>query len=774
MTETVLDGVIECLHSALDHNVNTQVAPVALLWPDEQKQWVSAIPRLSERVPIVVLGDNAAVINRGPAYWIRCVVARTIEFDSPSGVPIVYLPGVARSSLRAVDSCPPYLAPIAELQYRSQWFSHPNGRDWTIVSLLSHQERGLGLNLTSDPETAAAARLAVAPLVGQRIDTLSRHLLDADFFHELVSPDPVRSLLGWLDDPTGFHTNLGEAQWSAFVLQCKADYGFNPEFDGEVTAARKLGERHGSWQLAWERFAEMPHRYPNIPDQLRKARPAEQLALGEATHSESWPQDNDESEYRLRRVLRDFEALTTEGARKQIADLEEHHAWRRGTVWAELDRAPLAFAVEQLAVLAELTSQPLADHDLLALTADYSERGWKADDALLHALAAVTSAPDQDAVGAAATAIYRPWLDTAARAMQALTSAPTQGNNYVAGPPAARANGVVTLFVDGLRLDVAHRVSDRLANAGMNVEVATSLAALPTVTQTSKPALMPIAPGFLTGGPELHAQRSSTGTRAQIAVLRTLMGENDVQVLGPTGTGQPGGAAWAEVGEVDSRGHEMGAGLAHYIDQEVERIAVRVRGLLEAGWEQVNVVTDHGWILLPVALEKVNLPPAPTLIKKGRCARLKEGAVVDTPTVPWFWDKDVRIAVAPGASCFEAGKEYEHGGISPQECIVPRLTVTAGSSSPAHGVEISKIKWLRMLCRIELSGPTSDLSVDLRALPADPTTSIAEQAKETSTVGKVSLMVPDEELEGERAHLVVVSPEGQILAQREVVVGRNR
>ena len=51
-----------------------------------------------------------------------------------------------------------------------------------------------------------------------------------------------------------------------------------------------------------------------------------------------------------------------------------------------------------------------------------------------------------------------------------------------------------------------------------------------------------------------------------------------------------------------------------------------------------------------------------------------------SPTVPWFWDPDVRIALAPGATCFEANKEYEHGGVSPQECIVPRLTVTCWST----------------------------------------------------------------------------------------------
>jgi len=49
---------------------------------------------------------------------------------------------------------------------------------------------------------------------------------------------------------------------------------------------------------------------------------------------------------------------------------------------------------------------------------------------------------------------------------------------------------------------------------------------------------------------------------------------------------------------------------------------------------------------------------------------------------------------------------------------------------------------------------------DLRGLAADPTTSIATKAKETIAPGKVSLTVPDEDHEGQRAHLVLVGPEG--------------
>lgn len=161
--------------------------------------------------------------------------------------------------------------------------------------------------------------------------------------------------------------------------------------------------------------------------------------------------------------------------------------------------------------------------------------------------------------------------------------------------------------------------------------------------------------------------------------------------------------------------------------------------------------------------------------QKGRCARLKDGAVVNVPTVPWFWDQDTRIAVAPGASCFEAGKQYEHGGVSPQECIVPRIGISVSTAGEAvAGLEITKVTWLGLLCRIDVRGVNPAVIVDLRALPGDARTSIAEKAKETTGGGRVSLLVPDEEHEGQRAYLVFVSPDSQILAQREVIVGKNR
>ena len=109
-------------------------------------------------MPVVSLGDYAPDERRGPAYWVRCVVAGTMQAGLAEGTRVVYLPGVARGELRAIDTCSAELAPIAELQYRGQWFSSPNGKDWTVRALLTHSEHGLGLRIAEDPQQPRCSR----------------------------------------------------------------------------------------------------------------------------------------------------------------------------------------------------------------------------------------------------------------------------------------------------------------------------------------------------------------------------------------------------------------------------------------------------------------------------------------------------------------------------------------------------------------------------------------------------------------------------------------
>ena len=216
-----------------------------------------------------------------------------------------------------------------------------------------------------------------------------------------------------------------------------------------------------------------------------------------------------------------------------------------------------------------VTATPLGDAGLASLVDDYAERGWRADDAV-----APGARPPYAARGIAAPCRpLRSAVSAVARRRRSVRCRRRSARWRMPGPtcPARRPRRrpAVTVFVDGLRLDVAHRLQDRLAGAGFDVATTTSLAALPTVTADRQAGARPGTDRALGPGPDLHPANVVTGTKASIQVLRGLMAENGVQVLGTTETGDPVGTAWTEAGEIDHRGHDVGVRLVDYLDDEV-------------------------------------------------------------------------------------------------------------------------------------------------------------------------------------------------------------
>jgi len=167
--------------------------------------------------------------------------------------------------------------------------------------------------------------------------------------------------------------------------------------------------------------------------------------------------------------------------------------------------------------------------------------------------------------------------------------------------------------------------------------------------------------------------------------------------------------------------------------------------------------------------QKAELPEHLTEVRKGRCARLKDGAQTDQQVVPWRWDPSVRIAVAPGIHCYEAGNEYEHGGISPQECVVPILTVHRPASNETF-LAIESVTWRGLRCTVTAPGARPPLRADLRTRSGDLSTSLARGGRELSDERTVSLLVEDDR-EGDAAAVVIVSPDGTVRAQVGTVVG---
>jgi hypothetical protein len=763
---TFLAALVTALRQAGVYNKNDQDAPVVVLWPDGDRQWEPLIPLVRKELPLLTLGPYAPAERTGPAYWLRSMLAGLLDDKLPGdATPIIYLPGVNKAELRAVDECPRHLQPLASLQFLGTIWTHKNGRDWTVPGFIQSPDGGLGVEMAADAATRQALgralfKLATVPVAALRTEAPLR----AGFFDRLLNPDDARSLLLWLSDPGGYRQQCTPQQWEAFCGLCQRKYGFNPETDGPIAAAQRLAARREAWHAAWDRFVEAPHLYPGLPDLLRRAQPA-QMPLFEP--EPVWPHFNEVHETRLRDSLTSLATQFPDQARQAVLTLDQEHGQRRGWVWAALGEAPLVLALEHLVTLAQATAQPLGGSSTKQIAETYVTRGWQADASALRALANVDKPDDVAAIKGAVRALYLPWLEAATKALQANVA---RGDyNRVAPPPVPA--GTCVLFCDALRLDAGQQLAEMLRLRGYSADVGWNLAALPGVTATAKPAISPVAGRFSGQAmPRLAPALTPGNSPADADSLRRALTETGFQVLRSDDVGDPAGRGWAEQGSIDAYGHQHGWKVAHHLSGELRGLEHRITALLEAGWKQVAVITDHGWLLMPGGLPKASLPEHLTVIRKGRCARLKSGAQIDDQIVPWHWDNSVPIAMAAGIGCYEAGREYEHGGLSPQECVVPVLTVRqpAGAAAP---VRIEAVVWKGLRCNLRLSGASEQMSVDIRIKAGDPTTSLVTTVKSPLDDGSLSLLVEDEDRQGQAALIVVYDESGSLRAQVHTTIG---
>jgi PglZ domain len=770
--DTFLDELIKKLRKAGTYNTSDQAAPAAILWPDKERQWEPLLPLLREHLPLLTFGTYKPEERTGPAYWLRCMIARTLPADLlPEGqTPIIYLPGVSRQELKTVEDLPKMLKPLVELQYRGMLWTHRNGKDWTLDGFLQSPQGGLGIEMSTDVATRIALQRALLKLIDEPVIRLKKEApLRADFFNALLHPDEVRNLLLWLNDAAGYKKRCNGDEWASFCDLCKRKYDIALEENDRVAAMRLFGEHQGAWEPVWQRFKEAPHAYPYIPELLRNADPQQPSfpAL-----SESWPQDNEAAELELRERLAALRSKLPDEVRVEIKELEKKHAARRNWVWASLGRSPLAMALQHLVTLAQETERFLAGNTVKEIIAAYTKGGWKADAAVIDALASIerVSAEETKAVNGVIAVLYRPWLEKGAEGMQKAVGAGAPAKTYPIEHIAEPADGTCILFCDGLRYDVGQRLVKTLETQDFKCNVESRLAALPTITPTAKPAVSPVA-SQLSGktGANLEVFITKTGTKATIEAFRKLLEQNGYQILKNDELGDPSSKAWAEMGAIDSNGHSDGWKLAYRLNGEVDALKRRIEALLEWGWRQVIIVTDHGWLLFPEGLPKADLPEHLTYLRKGRCAQLKEAVTTEQQTVPWYWNSEVAIALAPGIRCYEAGKEYEHGGLSPQECIVPMITV--GRRKAVQPISIESVTWRGLRCTMNIVGPLEDIQVDIRSKAGDPKTSLIATAKSPNADGTTSLLIEDEDRVGEAALIVILSGDGTVRKQTPVIIG---
>jgi len=772
--QTLLEAVRTSLIHAGRYNVGDVVAPAAILWTDSDAQWQPLVEMLkSLMLEIFTLGDYEPDKKTGPTIWLKCVIERVLpEISFPEdSIPIIYMPNVSRQLLRAADECPDELKPMVELLYRGSVWTQRNGKDWTIEAFLVSEDGGLGLDVARDKQTRRAMIGALRQLAVTPVSRLKGKRLEAEDFDRLMIDDTQRDVLMWLSDPDSTREEWDDNKWSAFCSRCKAEFTFDPKKDGELAGGEKLGLREGAWMAVWQRFAEAPGLYPGIPDLLRRAKPPT-LPF----EKDPWPDENELAEKELRRQLSALDSLNAKEARSRILELENQHGIRRDWVWAKLEQSPLAQSLKSLKLLAEHTEKSLGGDSPQTMADIYSQSGYLADLAVLQALALVKATEDLEAVKTAIRVVYLPWLNDTAEHFQKLVieqSLPdlrSLDENII-----ECETGTCILFADALRYDLAQQLISIANERKLIICQQQRWAGLPTVTSTAKPVVSPVADRIGTTLINESFQPIIKGESQQLTTdrFRKLLSAAGYEFIPISETGDPKAKGWTEYGELDKMGHSLHGKLAARIEDQLEQLLERIRSLLEAGWKEIKVVTDHGWLLIPGGLPSIKLPAYLTECKWSRCAIIKDTSQVKVPMTRWFWNPQEAFAFGPGIHCFRAGNEYAHGGVSLQECLIPSLCITLAEETKPIAIDIKEVQWIGLRCRICVDPPEKGILLDIRTKVNDPDTSIIvdKQPKETDTEGRSALLVTDDSLEGTTVSIVLMNNAGRVISKLATTVG---
>ena len=745
-------------------------APVGILWTDPDAQWRPLVAALSVSLPeLYTLGTYDPSKRSGPAIWLKCVIERALPGASPpvGHVPVLYLPSVSRQVLRAGNECPALLQPLIELEYRGAMWHQRNGRDWTVDAFFT-SEQGLGLDVALDARTREALLRALPLLINEPLAGLRGRRLEAEDFDRLAIGDPVRDILMWMNDPIGSAQLWAGSRWSTFCDVSRRQFGIDPDQMHPREAGDALIAGTGRWDDVWRRFCEAPKGYPGVARLLREVAPKD-LFVGEGRQ----PSANEAEEARLKKEFDALSKLPHSAACAKVLDLEKDHGRRRDWVWAQIGQSPLAVALQPLARLAQEAQRSLGGTDLERIIKAYAEDGWQCDDAAMAALASPGPSSDLALIGRVVRTLYEPWLDRSARTFQE-AFASERAKSSIVGEVAPERD-VCLLFVDGLRYDIAQRLLGRLDARGVKSRLKARLTTLPTVTATAKPAATPVRQALegRDAADDFQPVFRDSGQPASSQRLRDSMAKQGVEIIEPGEMRMPVGAeagGWTESGRFDQLGHSLHGDLPRHLDLEIDALVERIESLLNGGWNAVRVVTDHGWLLLPGGLPKVDLPHYLAASKWARCATLKGESASTVPEYGWFWNPHVRIASPHGIGAFLAGNEYSHGGISPQECITPDIWIERSVTKIV--AKIGAISWRGLRCRVQIEGASNGLRVDLRQNWKQET-SIAASVKEVDAQGTVSVAVRDDSLEGSAASVVLLDAAGQVIDHQPTTIGET-
>jgi hypothetical protein len=410
-------------------------------------------------------------------------------------------------------------------------------------------------------------------------------------------------------------------------------------------------------------------------------------------------------------------------ARERLIDA---NPWRderdaqSGNRWS--DRWRVVNAVGELRRAVE--SDPVPSTGIAELLHWYTDKGYRVDNAhrrLELARGALASHGELERHLTAARSNYERWVDELLRAT--VTALTKEGLSGVGQMPQGeihdryvRDNEGLTAYVwvDALRYELGAELADAIRrDITEHVSLTAAIAAAPTITRVGMADLLPSAAEKLT--------ETIDNGKLSIAVAGRIVAnvEHRVELL----RAAHGTVANLDLSTVSQQGEKelgkaiKGADLVLVRSQEID--AAGESGLLNTAWPQfeatkqdlanavaklgqvgvrrVVITADHGFLAMSQSVGDPRTIDAPIggdgeLHRRawiGKGGTTAEGtARISLPSLGIHSDLD--IIVPRGLAVFKAGggKQFFHGGLSPQELVVPVLVVDLEATHEPQKLDI--------------------------------------------------------------------------------------
>ncbi len=330
---------------------------------------------------------------------------------------------------------------------------------------------------------------------------------------------------------------------------------------------------------------------------------------------------------------------------------------------------------------------------------------------------------------------------------------------------------VAYFWVDALRYELAMALEASLASQH-TTKLDIACASMPCLTPIGMASLLPGAASRLEiavedGKPVARmGSKIIAGPKERLEVLAAHVGVNRTRLadLEDIANGKlPEDIESIQVlavktTDIDSLGENNPLYFIAMLPGILRKIQIAVNHLADAGFNRAIIATDHGfaWMFSTSAGNSINKAPGEWKMTKDR-ALLGSGSEDSSSLVMTTTNAGVRtslekIAVPKGMATYTAGVTYFHGGLSPQECILPVIDVQLKPSSKAAKAQPIEINLTYrganrgnvniLMPSMELSYPANDLfgpaNVRILLLASDNNGVTVGEAASSSAVDPVS------------------------------------